>query len=180
MPFTKGPRNPVVHFEDGVTVLALKRANGDVLPCFVDTVDYSDIKKYRWFASSGHTSIYVQTSTFINRRHSGIYLHSLLMDEKFPDHKNGNGLDNRRNNLRTAGPINNARNVSLRKTSKSGYKGVSWSTRRGRWEVRCLGRFLGYYLDVVIAARVYDTAAIQYFGEFAKTNFPQGVKHDRN
>jgi hypothetical protein len=177
MPFTKGPRNPVIHFSDGVSVLALKRKNGDVLPCLVDTADYSAICSYRWFASSGHgRGVYVQASTFINRVHSVVYLHQLLTGGKHFDHHDNNGLNNRRLNLRIAGLTNNNRNLRLRLTSTSGYKGVSWNTSRNKWEVRVQNKFLGYFKDKVVAARTYDAAAIERFGEFAKTNFPQGVQ----
>jgi hypothetical protein len=171
----KGPRNPVIHFADGVSVLALNRKNGDVLPCFVDTVDYPAIAHLRWYATSrpnrNERQTYVQASIYTAGLNSAVLLHQTLTGEKHFDHRDGSGLDNRRSNLRPAGLVNNNGNLRLQLRSTSGYKGVSWSKRQQQWEVHCRKKFLGYYDDVIEAATVYDAEAVKQFGEFAKTNF---------
>lgn len=91
------------------------------------------------------------------------------------DHRNGDGLDNRRENLRIVTNTQNLQNsVSRRGTSQ--YKGVSWIKRRGVWsaQIRYDGknRFIGHYTDEVTAARAYDREAQMHFGEFARLNFP--------
>jgi AP2 domain/HNH endonuclease len=93
------------------------------------------------------------------------------------DHINGNGLDNRRTNLRPATSAENARNRRSQRGSSSPYKGVSWIRSRRNWRanLRVGDRLihLGSYTDPADAARAYDAAALKYFGEFARLNFPE-------
>jgi len=91
------------------------------------------------------------------------------------DHKNRNGLDNRRDNLRTATlQQNNFNRVYLRK-SNSGFRGVTRHSC-GKWQagVKLRGRsfHLGLYDDPAIAAAAYDKKAVELFGDFAVLNFP--------
>lgn len=94
------------------------------------------------------------------------------------DHVDGDRANNRLGNLRLATPAQNQANTTkLRKTNTSGYRGVSWHHARKRWEarIRLSGRrtFLGYFDDVIDAARAYDAAYFSAFGEFASfLNFP--------
>jgi hypothetical protein len=89
------------------------------------------------------------------------------------DHRNGNGLDNTRANLRPCSRSGNMQNMKTHKDNKSGYKGVRRD--RGKWlaTIRVNGKvvFLGRFDLVTDAARAYDTAATKHFGEFARTNF---------
>ena len=91
------------------------------------------------------------------------------------DHINGNGLDNRRCNLRIcthAENISNQRKYSNTMLSK--FKGVSWDKSRNRWivyiGVHPKRIFLGRFKTEIDAAIAYDNAARKYFGEFACTN----------
>jgi hypothetical protein len=113
-----------------------------------------------------------------------LYLHRLLSGcpQGFEvDHANGDGLDNRRSNLRIATRSQNEANK--RKSRRSGsarptsqFKGVSWETRRQRWVAQLAvdgkHRFLGYFTDELHAARAYDQAAYKAWGEFAHLNMP--------
>jgi hypothetical protein len=105
-----------------------------------------------------------------------IFLHTALTGVLGIDHINGDSLDNRRANLRPATPLQNMRNTRRRSDNTSGYKGVSWDQHRSAWAayIRITGRrqFLGRYGDLADAARAYDAAARQHFGEFAVINFP--------
>ena len=91
------------------------------------------------------------------------------------DHINHNGLDNRKANLRLATVAQNAWNAE-RPIGRSGYRGVSFDKRVGRWRVAicCCGKRkqLGYFSDKHEAAKAYDRAAKKYYGEFASLNFP--------
>jgi hypothetical protein len=91
------------------------------------------------------------------------------------DHRNGDGLDNRRSNLRIAGQSNNTAAADF-KRGRSGYRGVHWSAQDGKWrgQIKVKGKkfHLGVFIDPVHAARAYDRAAVEHFGEFAFQNFP--------
>jgi hypothetical protein len=91
------------------------------------------------------------------------------------DHKNGNPLDNRLENLRPATLAQNQWNKSKRSGS---YKGVNWMPRQRRWQasIRVNGvyMYLGLYQSEADAAKAYDLAALKWHKEFARLNFPNG------
>jgi hypothetical protein len=90
------------------------------------------------------------------------------------DHRNHDGLDNRRENLRPCTNQQNQHNQRKRAGCTSRYKGVHWDFRNGSWRaaIKAEGRtiHLGRFQDEDDAARAYDDAARRLFGEFALTN----------
>lgn len=104
------------------------------------------------------------------------FMHRAIMDAghgQQVDHINGDGLDNRRKNLRFC---TNSQNQQNRRfiTSSTGFKGVTFNKGVGRYQaqIKINGRgiYLGIFPSAEEAAAVYDAAAIQHFGEFAATN----------
>jgi hypothetical protein len=99
-------------------------------------------------------------------------MHRFLTGWPLVDHINGNGLDNRRENLRRATVQENNRN----RRPRNQYKGVTLERRTGRWFARIAidGHriHLGTFDTPEAAAAAYDTAAREHFGEFAWLNFP--------
>jgi hypothetical protein len=93
------------------------------------------------------------------------------------DHRNGNGLDNRRSNLRLATTSQNQGNQRLSRANTSGFKGVHWDKHRAKWKASIAGdnndKHLGHFTDPSEAAHAYDSAARLRFGRFASVNFPQ-------
>lgn len=93
------------------------------------------------------------------------------------DHKNRNRADNRIENLRKCDDARNAKNAGIRKTNRSGYKGVSWKTQVSKWVVQIqvdgVKKHVGYFTSEIDAAKAYDVEARRYFGEFAVTNFEE-------
>lgn len=91
------------------------------------------------------------------------------------DHRDSNGLNNQKENLRIATQLENSRNRARGALNTSGYKGVCWHKRAKKWAVsiRYDGKrmHLGLFANKIAAAAVYDDAARKLFGEFAKCNF---------
>lgn len=87
------------------------------------------------------------------------------------DHRDGNGLNNTRHNLRTATRSQNSFNQRLNKKNTSGVKGVYWSKNESKWRarVKVSGRnySLGYYEDIEAAANAVRAARAEMHGEFA-------------
>lgn len=141
----------------------------------VDDEDFDQLNRYKWYASKG-------TSTYYARRKTGktsVCMHREILGlgrgdngKNDTDHFNHNGLDNQRHNLRVCTRSQNNHNSKPR-TGK--YKGVHWHKTRKIWmaEIKSGGisNFLGYYKIEVEAAKAYDLAAKELYGEFAYTNF---------
>jgi len=95
------------------------------------------------------------------------------------DHKDGNGLNDRRSNLRVCTQQQNLYNSRPHGRS-SRFKGPCWDKAKRRWVVyiRHDGRnvFIGRFRDEAEAARAYDHKAYELFGEYAYLNFPEEIK----
>ena len=163
--------------------LHVTRRDGVVHVVFYDHSDAEIVEGHRWHVhSNSHVSglFYAWTS---QRNSSGkreyLSMHVLLMGRPMVDHINHNGLDNRRSNLRSATHAQNNANQRPRKGGASQYKGVYLKKKTGKWRARIKvdGRdlHLGYFFDEAAAARAYDAAARQAFGEYAYPNFPNEV-----
>lgn len=154
------------------------------LVALVDDADLPLVSGYAWHAQqrSDSKGWYARACLRGSGRHS-ISMHRLLVPgAPRVDHKNGNGLDNRRStgNLRQAtGSQNNANQAKTRGTSR--YKGVYWYTSRRRWRatIKHLSRttHLGYFADENAAALAYNVEALRLWGAFARINemCPVGV-----
>jgi hypothetical protein len=88
----------------------------------------------------------------------------------FVDHRNGDRADDRFDNLRLATNSQNQANAWWT-TNTSGFKGVSWQRSRGQWAASITvdgkAKFLGRFNTRIEAARAYQRAAIEAWGEFA-------------
>jgi len=88
------------------------------------------------------------------------------------DHRNGDGLYNRRDNIRLATSSQNHCNRSISKANTSGFKGVSWDRQKGRWQARIKLRgqqtWLGYFDTAEDAHKAYAAAATKLHGDFAR------------
>lgn len=135
---------------------------------------FAYLAKHRWYLTAFG---YVARSVGGRKNHKNQYLHRIVNNTPaglFTDHVNGNKLDNRQTNLRTADKSLNAINTSLRSDNTSGYKGVSRDKARDAWAVELTyqGRkiHLGRFKDVTTAAKAYNHKARELFGEFAFLN----------
>ena len=98
----------------------------------------------------------------------------LAIDGKHVDHKNRNGLDCRRENLRVATMSQNKCNMPAPRSNASGFKGVHFDKRTGRWvaQIGIGGRreWLGYHDTPIQAHAAYVARAKELHGEFICTN----------
>ena len=143
----------------------------------IDKVDVSLVAPHKWFACKYQCTYYAKRNVWTNGRGTTVFMHRTILDAKKgenTDHINGDGLDNRRSNIRVCTSAENARNKHSRR-GKSKYKGVSWFKRDKKWvtHIKANGKSinLGYSFNEIDAAKTYDKAAIKYFGEFANTNY---------
>ncbi len=148
----------------------------------VDDRDYEELSKYKWhirtccgFLHYAVRSFRVHGASKTEAMHRRI-LHVPKGLEV--DHINGDGLDNRRANLRLCSRQQNAFNGHKR-ANASGFKGVVWHKGAGRWRAKIMKNHttvhLGYFNFPEDAGRAYDRAARELFGEFARVNFPNEV-----
>lgn len=107
-----------------------------------------------------------------------IRMHRYLMnapEDMHVDHINGDGLDNRRENLRIATPQQNQANSRKHISGTSKFKGVSWSVPARKWRAYIVyerkQQHLGLFEDELSAAAAYDKRAKELFGGFAQLNF---------
>ena len=140
----------------------------------IDDADWLLILPYRWYAAYSHGNWYaVAIPLGGNSRSTKIRMHNLILGTKPVDHRDGNGLNNRRSNLRRCTDALNQQNT-LSRGGSSEFKGVSWNKQKRKWQVafRCNGinHFVGYFDDEIKAASAYNNAIMPVAGEFARLN----------
>ena len=140
----------------------------------VDDADYPALSVHPWALARKRDKQYAVAR--INGR--GVYLHRLIMGApmlRVVDHIDGDGLNNRRSNLRICTRSQNMGNSRAHRDRSGEFKGVYYERDSGRYvaQICCRHRRtkIGRFATPLDAARAYDTAARAAFGEFAKTNF---------
>lgn len=146
----------------------------------VDDADAASVQVMRWFAfrpSKANRSMYARAS--LNGR--VVLMHRLLTGvsgrHQLVDHRDGNGLNNLRSNLRIATQTQNQGNRSPKRGRR--FKCVSFVKWLGKWRAYIVDhgrlRHIGCFATEEDAARAYDREAVRVFGEFARLNFPVTV-----
>lgn len=120
--------------------------------------------------SAGHGwAIKIARTKYQAARVAWIYVHGKIPRGKLIDHRNGDRLDNRLENLRLATPTQNAMNRPAHCTNASGYKGVHRYHNRYIAQIQVEGKklHLGIFLTPELAAQAYEEAASVHFGVFS-------------
>jgi AP2 domain. len=153
----------------------------------VDDEDFEKLSRFKWQAKKSLRTFYAVRTQWTSKT-TRIYLvmHRVILglehaDKRQCDHKNGNGLDNRRSNIRIATKRENSYNHTLVRSS-NGFKGVYFAKHKATAQkpYRAFIKkgkqiYLGCFETAKLAALAYDTAAIELFGEFACTNASLGL-----
>lgn len=143
----------------------------------VDTGDFDWLNKFNWHATynnhkncyyaqgSGPGNYYLSMSRMIAGLDYG--------DPRIADHRNGDSLDNRRENVRIVTQAQNLMNKRKNKRNKSGFKGVVRYGTRWRAQITVKGQriILGTFVTREDAAKAYDHGSQIHHGEFGRTNF---------
>lgn len=141
----------------------------------VDDEDFESLNQHKWYAHKAKSGPYYAIRTvYFDGKSIVLRMHQVVSGQTRPDHSDGNGLNNRRSNLR---PATRSQNNANKKSNGSNYKGVykpkDWNKYRVQMSVKGKKIYLGGFEDEVEAAKAYDKAAVLYFGEFANLNFPE-------
>ena len=153
--------------------VAIPLTRGQV--ALVDEADVEIVNMYAWYAKPWESGFYAAATVGSGRSKRHLRMHRLILPGSAQiDHKNRNGLDNRRENLRPATGTQNSANQSKRLGGTSRFKGVSWDTHNRCWRasIACNrhGINLGRFQSELEAAMAYNTAALRLFGEYARGN----------
>jgi hypothetical protein len=154
-------------------VRAIRLTKGQV--AIIDPEDHRQVRQYKWHAvvRRNKSTKYWAANGYV------VGMHTLLTGYVRTDHVNGDPLDNRRINLRDATGSQNSANTTKYGTNSSQYKGVERRRRSTgeRWAahitVRTRRHWLGTFDTDEEAARAYDDAVREHFGEYGRYNFPR-------
>jgi hypothetical protein len=162
----------------------IKLTQGKV--ALIDDEDFELVSKYKWHAhNDGHT-FYAETKVWNGGVKIKLRMHRLIMNAKEDeviDHRDRNGLNNQKSNLRSCTHSqNNTNRVGI---GKSSFRGVSIKIRKHKskngtikeysyWlasiQINGKSKSLGYFKTEVEAALRYNEEAIKVHGEFAYLN----------
>lgn len=151
----------------------------------VDDEDFEMLSKYKWCVTNRNGKLYAVRG----RRKAElpgtklISMHRQLtgvLEGMDVDHINGDGLDNRRENLRACSHADNQKSHKKHNSwggrpTASVFKGVHWHNKNSKWCAKVSNKYIGSFRSEVEAAKAYDAKARELFGEFAKTNFQEAA-----
>jgi hypothetical protein len=153
------------------------------LTAIVDEEDFDRLIGFKWYAATNSSGgRYARRSLYDQGIRGWVFMHQEIMPPRLGleiDHKNCDGLDNRRENLRYA--TRAQQQANRRPWGSSGLRGVRFDPNsplrpwRAKIALNRTVRRLGSFASKEEAARAYDAAAILIHGEFARLNFPEEV-----
>jgi hypothetical protein len=154
--------------------MEIKLTQGKV--AIVDDEDFDELNKYHWYAYQDQNNWYARRQVGGRGKQKTILLHREILNASRGsgiDHINGNGLDNRKENLRICtNPINNQNRHRIYGVSQ--YQGVCKRSDGKKWIARITVNkkliYLGSFLSEGLAAVTYNIAALRYYGANAKIN----------
>lgn len=143
------------------------------LVAVIDAADWPLIASRKWSAVKSKNTFYAQSGLGMMHR----VILGLKPSDADVDHKDGNGLNNRRDNLRVA---TNSQNMANRRCFNSnGFKGIQKINNGYAAYIGAKRKYLGFFKTPQEAARAYDRAAVELYGEFANLNFKSPALPDK-
>lgn len=183
---TRRPNQTIIDDDRQVaTIICTDRHGRETGRTLIDLADLTAVRPHRWHcfdtvtAGSRHSNRRGRRYVATNCGGRRVALHRFILGDPpaagmVPDHISGNGLDNRRGNLRWATPSQNNINRHT-PTGPSGLVGVYWDKIKRRWtaEVYADGQRVhrSRHRDKTQAGRTRDRMAMLFQGEFARLNF---------
>lgn len=160
--------NEIVEYEDYAEIILYDKNGNEKARTLIDLEDIDKVKNHRWGLTDRNK--YAET-----RSPERVKLHRFIMDppdDMVIDHINGDGLDNRKSNLRICTQAENTRNHSALSNNTSGCTGVSYSKHNNKWHAYIThdnNRLtIGYYNTKEEAAEARKQAEIELFGEYRR------------
>ena len=174
--------NPIEDCGDYIKIFFFNKDHGY---CVIDKEDYWKVKDYCWYRQSSRADglFYASANSKGKLKVSIVLMHSIIFPTKegfIPEHKDGDGLNNRKHNLRPATTSQNSMNMKISSRNTSGYKGVNWNKQTNKWRVdisRDKERFyLGYFQNKEDAIKARKEAEESYHNEWSFDN-SRGMKN---
>lgn len=146
----------------------------------VDEGDYARVAAHKWCVmvrrTKTRTTVYAKRAQRLNGRKSWVYMHHFILGRVTrTDHRDGDGLNNTRFNLR---PCSQSENLANKRkgSGTSRFKGVSWNKMTRKWAAAIwkdnVEHKLGHFPAEADAATAYNFKAYELYGEFARMNTP--------
>lgn len=156
-----------------------KKSKNRRLVALVDDSDFDFLNQWNWSGCKHRNTYYAHRVDTTGKDRIKIKMHRLLMGVSNPeisiDHKDGDGLNNQRGNLRIATNSQNSMNRrAVKKNTSSKFKGVYLHKKCNKWVAEVGSRnerkYLGLFTTEVEAAGAYNIEAKKLYGEFANLN----------
>lgn len=148
----------------------IKLTQGKVV--LVDDEDFERLNQWKWYAENHKNTFYVKRQLpRINGKQCSIYMHNVIIDKSLKgletDHRDGNGLNNQKENLRHVTLRQNQQNRK-HQNSSSQYPGVHWNRASKSWMARIhingIRKYLGVFANETEAFFAYKQA-VENIGE---------------
>jgi len=143
----------------------------------VDDEDFDELNQYRWFSHKDKErgTAYAWRHQYLGvRKYGMVKMHQQILGIKGIDHKDRDGLNNQRFNIRPCTNGQNQMNARPRHGCSSRFKGVSYHNQNDRWRATIVlngkQHSLGCYSTQEAAALAYNKKAVELFGSFARPN----------
>lgn len=143
----------------------------------IDDVDYPKVSVHKWFAERRNNGrIYAVTNILTPKGKRPLRMHRLIAGKNGfdVDHRDRDGLNNRRKNLRACTRSQNLMNQLKRKACLSIYKGVTFVKEKKLWrasiDINLSKKFIGYFSSEKDAALAYNAMARKLFGDYHRPN----------